>query len=80
MWKIIKRYIDRVPDEVYIFGIFLVPLIAIFIIANACDSEKNTDPRKGVVWIGSVTKRCDGTTLIYNGEGTQLVMNSQECM
>jgi hypothetical protein len=80
MLKIIKRYINRVPDEVYIFGIISIPLIAGFIIAASCDSEDNTDPKKGIVWIGSVTKRCDGTTLIYNGEGTQLVMNSPECM
>jgi hypothetical protein len=81
MWKMIKRYIDRVPEEVYIFGILLIPLIVIFVTATACDSEENTDPKKGIVWVGnSITKRCDGTTLIYNGEGTSAILNSTECM
>lgn len=84
MWKIIKRKINNVTDDVGFFlPLFMITMV-IFLIAviffAPCE-EDNTDPRKGVVWIqhSSVTKVCDGSTLVYNGDGTQLVPNSPEC-
>ena len=79
MWKIIKRRLDG--DSVFVF--FFVSMFAILFIAILfIPCEKNTDPRKGSVWISDsgVTKVCDGTTLVYDGEGTQLIPNSPECM
>jgi hypothetical protein len=79
MWKIIKRKIEYY-EGLWVFLLLVPFFIAMIIVTVTDDSEHNTDPKKGIVWIGSISKRCDGTTLIYNGDGTQLVMNSPECM
>lgn len=79
MWTMIKRKIEYY-EGLWVL-LLLVPFFIVMIILTVTDdSEHNTDPKKGIVWIGSISKRCDGTTLIYNGKGTQLVMNSPECM
>jgi hypothetical protein len=79
MWKMIKRKIEYY-EGLWVFLLLVPFFIAMIIVTVTDDSEHNTDPKKGIVWIGSISKRCDGTTLIYNGDGTQLVMNSPECM
>jgi hypothetical protein len=64
------------------YGVFVIVLFGIIftLITLILTHKDNTDPRRGAVYVGAgVTKQCDGTTLIYDGEGTQLVMNSPEC-
>lgn len=64
---------------IFIFIMVFVALMTILLIVTTSIPE-NTDPKKHTVYIGAgVAKICDGTTLVYNGDGTQVVPNSSEC-
>jgi hypothetical protein len=62
----------------FVIGAFLLAVIIMSVVAIS--APENSDPRKGSVYVGAgVAKVCDGTTLIYDGEGTQAIQNSPEC-
>lgn len=70
-------------EKIIVVGALLFAAIIIAIVASLWDSNSNTDPRNGWVYIdnSSTYKTCDGTTLVYSKHNAiSVIPNSPECM